>query len=93
MHLYQSKLRAIETGRYVLRAGNTGISCIISDKGDVACEIGALKEGYFVRDVYSSNHRTLYSYIGNTFVYLLIALVLYPFAEDMIIKIREKKKE
>lgn len=93
MHMYQSKLRAIETGRYVLRAGNTGISCIISDKGDIACEIGALKAGYFVEDIYSSDYRTLYSYIGNAFVYLLIALVLYPFAENIIIKIREKKKE
>lgn len=34
-HLLYAKLRAIETRRYVVRSANTGISCIINQKGDV----------------------------------------------------------
>ena len=32
-HKSQSIIRAIETGRYILRSANTGISCIITSKG------------------------------------------------------------
>ena len=92
MHLYQAKIRAIETGRYIVRAGNTGISAVISDKGVIEETVDVFKEGYIVREVYTSNHRTLYSYIGNTFVYLLIAAALSPFVTELVIFIKKKKK-
>ena len=35
-HLQMARMRAIETGRYLLRATNTGISAIIDEKGKIA---------------------------------------------------------
>lgn len=73
MHNAQAQMRAIENGRYVVRAANTGISTVISAKGDVLCELEPLVEGTVSYDVHVNTHRTLYSYIGNLFVGLLLA--------------------
>lgn len=75
MHNSQSKLRAVESGRYVVRAANTGVSSVISDRGEVLELLPPLVDGYVVADVNLSSHRTLYSYIGNTLVYACIGFV------------------
>ncbi len=72
-HERQAQLRAIETGRYLVRAGNTGISTVISDKGEHLAWIDALERGYLTADVEMHDTPTLYTIIGNTFVYLCIA--------------------
>lgn len=75
-HEAQARLRAIETGRYLVRAGNTGISTIITDKGEHIQWLEPLVEGYVESEVELHSYRTLYSVIGNTFVYLCIAFLL-----------------
>jgi len=73
MHHAQSQLRAIETGRYVIRSANTGVSSIINAEGEVLESLGALKTGYVLESVYLSDRVTVYSVIGNIFAYLCIA--------------------
>ena len=73
MHNAQAQLRAIENGRYVVRAANTGISSIISDKGEVIACTEPNVEGYVMGEIQFNSYRTLYSIIGNLFVYLCIA--------------------
>ena len=92
MHNYQAKLRAIETGRYIVRAGNTGISSVISDKGTVKSYLPPLEEGYICGDVSVCGGRTLYSITGNLLIYLFIVSDLCIFASDIFLKIRKKKK-
>lgn len=72
MHNAQSCLRAIETGRFVIRSGNTGVSSLITPLGRVEKKLDPLVSGYVAGDVHMNRARTLYSYIGNTFVYLCI---------------------
>ena len=74
MHNAQSQIRAIENGRYVVRAANTGISAIISDKGEVITYTEPNVEGFVIGEVQFNSHRTLYNVIGNLFVYLCITL-------------------
>jgi apolipoprotein N-acyltransferase len=74
MHNAQSQLRAIETGRYVVRSANTGISSIISPTGEVLDELEPLVEGYVIGDVYLRNNVTLYTLTDDVFVYLCMAL-------------------
>lgn len=75
-HEAQAQLRAVETGRWFLRSANTGISTVISPKGETTAWIDPLTEGYAVREVSFLSERTLYSRIGNLFVWVLIAFVL-----------------
>ena len=76
MHNAQAKLRSVETGRYTVRAANTGISSVITPRGEVTESLGALKEGYIVGEIYPKNTQTLYTVIGNFFIYLLIICFL-----------------
>ena len=86
MHNSQSKLRAIETGRYLVRSANTGISSIIDPLGRELKRLGALEEGVIYDDVYMRNNITLYTYIGNLFVYLCVVLIAGIIVSDIFSK-------
>lgn len=75
MHYAQSQLRAIESGRCIVRSANTGVSGIIKADGSSVNSLAPLTDGYVCEDISLHSHRTLYSYIGNLFVYLCIAYV------------------
>ena len=75
MHNGQARLRAIESGRYVVRSANTGISSIIDPLGNVKEELGALERGYVISDITPRTVDTLYTYIGNLFAYVCLACV------------------
>lgn len=76
MHHAQARLRAIESGRYIVRSADTGISSVITPDGESLSELAPLVAGNSVAEVYARSGRTLYSYIGNGFVYLLMAALL-----------------
>lgn len=76
MHNAQGKLRAIENGRWIVRSANTGVSSIISPRGEQIDMIDALKEGQITAEVYKRDSLTLYTRIGNLFVYICIAAIL-----------------
>ena len=75
-HQAQSTLRAIESGRYLARSGNTGISSIVSDRGEILGWVDPLELGYAVADVEIKENNTLYTYIGNMLVYCCIAFYI-----------------
>lgn len=76
MHLSHARLRAIETGRWVVRSGHTGITCLIDEKGNVKEEIPMMKEGYVTGDVTALSHTTVYARMGDVFVLLCLLFVL-----------------
>lgn len=77
MHNTQSALRAIETGRYVVRSANTGVSSVISPYGEVMELCPELSEGYVIGDVYMRSNTTVYTAIGNAFVYTCMAFCMF----------------
>lgn len=89
MHNNQARFRAVESGRYVARSANTGISSFISNTGEVIAELPILTEGYLCADLVNISSRTLYSKVGNIFVYLCGILTLVPIAYDIIIRLKE----
>ncbi len=89
-HQAQSQLRAIETGRYVARSANTGISTIIAPDGEILAWIDPLERGYAVAEVASLETRTLYSIIGNLFIYLNIAFLAGAFGVASFLWKKEK---
>ena len=96
MHHAQSQLRAIETGRYVVRSANTGVSSVINDRGEVLELLEPLKTGYVLEEAYLSDRVTVYSVIGNVFAYVCVAVcaaaILCPVAERVTDRFREKGK-
>lgn len=81
-HNSHAKLRAVETGRYVVRAANTGISSIITPTGKVTESLPPLVEGYVLGEVYMISNHTLYTVIGNTLILAagvyIAALLIWP---------------
>ncbi|MBQ4112737.1 MAG: apolipoprotein N-acyltransferase [Clostridia bacterium] len=96
MHHAQSQLRAIETGRWVVRSANTGVSSVINDRGEVLEKLDPLKTGFVLEQAYLSDRVTVYSVIGNIFAYVCVALsaaaILCPVGERIVSQIIAKCK-
>ena len=97
MHHAQSQLRAIETGRWVVRSANTGVSSVINDRGEVLESLPPLQTGYVLEEAYLSDRVTVYNAIGNVFAYACLALcavsVLHPIAESTLLRFVRKDGE
>lgn len=91
MHNSQSRLRAIENGRYVVRSANTGITSVIDPLGNVLCDLGAGERDYVTADVYMREQNTLYTHIGNAFVYLCIVFIASLYTVTVIFKFKNIK--
>lgn len=76
MHNAQAELRAIESGRYVARAANTGISTVITHRGEVVGKLAPLTDGVLIEDVHLRQTATPYTVIGNLFIYLWLAALV-----------------
>ncbi len=93
MHNAQAQMRAIESGRYVVRAANTGVSTVIDAKGKVLCQLEPLVDGMVSQAVALNTHATLYSLIGNAFVYTWIIAFAAIAIFELIARKRISKKE
>ena len=91
MHRAQAQLRAIENGRYIVRSANTGISAIISSKGEVIDHLEPNVGGIVRFDVHLNDHTTLYTVIGNLMVYLFLTFFVLVFACEMFFRIRDRR--
>lgn len=93
MHASQASMRAIESGRWIVRSADTGISSVIDPRGEQHDVQPPLEEGVAIATARMSSARTLYSYIGNLLVYLLIAgLLALPIASLVRVIYQRKKR-
>ena len=75
-HLQISRMRAIETGRYMLRATNTGVTAIIDSRGKVAARLAQFTEGVLTGEAQGYTGASPYVRWGNVpIVVISIALV------------------
>lgn len=93
MHNAQAQLRAIETRRQIVRSANTGISTVITERGEVVAELEPLVEGMLVEDVELHTQTTLYTRIGNFFVYLWIVILAALMGAGATVRIRERLRD
>jgi apolipoprotein N-acyltransferase len=74
-HLQMARMRALETGRYMLRATNTGLSAIISPSGKVIKQSPLFETVTLTGDIIPMKGMTLYARLGNkAIIIFLIAL-------------------
>jgi apolipoprotein N-acyltransferase len=75
-HLQISQMRALETGRPMLRATNTGATAIIDPKGHIAHALPAFTRDTLSASVQGYSGQTPYIVWGNTGIVLLSGLIL-----------------
>jgi apolipoprotein N-acyltransferase len=75
-HFEQASMRAIENGRYLVRAANTGISGVVDPYGRVLAETGIFEPAVMVEEVRFVTARTIYTRIGDVFVYASVIVTL-----------------
>jgi apolipoprotein N-acyltransferase len=78
-HYEMGVMRAIENGRYLVRAANTGITAAVDPYGQVLARAGmfdALSVTADVRVINSTDARTIYSRTGDLVAWLAIAITL-----------------
>ena len=76
-HLEISRMRAIETGRTMLRATNTGVTAIIDRRGAVVARLPAFTEGVLNGSAQQYTGATPYTRYGNVPVLVLAALLIF----------------
>jgi apolipoprotein N-acyltransferase len=75
-HLRIARMRALETGRFMLRATNTGVTAIVDPGGAVAARLPAFTEGVLEGEVGGRTGATPYVRFGNALaVGLAVAVV------------------
>ena len=75
-HWDQAAMRAIEEGRYLARAANTGISGFVDPYGRVLASSPLFEQTTLVGDLRFIQARTLYSRTGDLVAWLSLALTL-----------------
>lgn len=75
-HLQMARMRALETGRYVLRATNTGITAIINPDGNLQRVLPQFEPGVLVGKIQPVSGQTWYAKLGDYPVVMLAILLL-----------------
>jgi apolipoprotein N-acyltransferase len=87
-----SQLRAIETRRSIARSANTGISCFITQRGDILKELTWWKRGALKASLNINNKMTFYSkngdYIGRVGFYFAIVLLIVSIGKSLLNRIK-----
>lgn len=80
-HFSMDIFRAIENKTYFLRAGNTGISAVISPYGHIKEILAIGKEGVIISQISPMNKNTFYTRYGDVFAYicLIMSVLLWIF--------------
>jgi apolipoprotein N-acyltransferase len=73
-HFLQASMRAIEQGRFLARAANTGITGFVDPYGRVLQKTEIFERAILVGDVRLLDERTIYGTIGDLFAYICAAL-------------------
>ena len=64
-HLQIARMRALEAGRYLVRAANDGITAVVDPKGKVVARLAQFKQAVLRADVQPMSGLTPYARIGN----------------------------
>jgi apolipoprotein N-acyltransferase len=75
-HLEMARARALENGRYMLRATNNGISALIDERGVIRSRLPQFESGVLRGEVALLSGRTPFAAVGNLPTLTLVGLLL-----------------
>ena len=87
-HLSHARLRAAESGKYLVRAGNSGITAFISPCGRIEAELDTYCRGTLEGSVAYLDGKTVYSAIGDIPMWLLLVPCIALFVRGAIFGFR-----
>ncbi|MEK6748202.1 MAG: apolipoprotein N-acyltransferase [Pseudomonadota bacterium] len=70
-HLQIAAMRALETGRYLVRATNTGITAVVDPQGDIVARIPQFVTEVLTTQIQPRRGATPYVYVGNGLVVII----------------------
>jgi apolipoprotein N-acyltransferase len=73
-HFQMGAMRAIETGRYLARAANTGITAVVDPYGRTVSRLDMFQPLTLTADVRLLDGRTIYTRVGDLVAWLCVAL-------------------
>ena len=74
-HLNMARMRAVETDRYLLRAGTTGISAFVDPDGRLLQSLDMNRQGILFPEFHARHSQTAYVRFGDWFAWLACAIV------------------
>lgn len=83
-HMQMARMRALETGRYLLRATNTGLTGFITPRGEISKQAPLFTTVTLTGDIVPMGGVTPYVLLGDNVVFLLLmlpVLALYGYAK------------
>jgi apolipoprotein N-acyltransferase len=83
-HFEQGSMRAVEQGRYLVRAANTGISGAVDPYGRVMTQTDLFVPAVATVDVRLLSTRTIYSRMGDTIVWVSLGMTALVLAAGRI---------
>ena len=89
LHFQIARMRAIEAQRYMIRAGNDGISAVIGPRGEVVAEAPGFKRYVLHSEVTPRMGLPPYARVGN---WLIISLASAGIALGVWLARRHRKK-
>ena len=75
-HFAQASMRAVENGRYLVRAANTGISGVVDPYGRILAESGIFEPAVLVSDARFLQGSTFYTRTGDAIAYMSVVATL-----------------
>ena len=91
-HLSHAVFRCVENNIPMVRACNTGVSCIIDKKGRIVQRLDPLKEGFIISSIGIDNNsnKTFYASNGDIFAKLSL-IVSFLFLSLFLLDVKNKK--
>ncbi len=88
-HFEMARVRAIETGLYLIRGTNTGISAVITPIGSIKGKLGLFKEGVLTSQVKLQKTETFWKkhHILLTGIYVILLIIII-----LIFEIKKERK-
>lgn len=83
-HLQLARMRALETGRYMLRGTNNGVTAIIDNKGQITRRIPQFERAVMTGEIYRASGSTPYM-VTSSWPVLTFALILIVFVRERVI--------
>ncbi|SHK34773.1 Apolipoprotein N-acyltransferase [Marinobacter antarcticus] len=83
-HLQIARMRALETGRYMIRGTNNGVTAIIDNKGQITAHIPQFEREVLTGEVFTASGSTPYM-VTASWPVLTLALILIVFVRERVI--------